>query len=243
MPTTLTADPDRFVAMAAAWQAITSPAPTAVPAGWYDAIAGMNAAKDHLVAQRQWVSGPSSIMSVLGLSRNEVVNCRMVRWLLDPLGRHGIGTAMLRALGDELGVEVNRPEAATVEAEVAQPGTAELVTEGITATRADLVITLPDGQIVVEAKIDAGEGRLQAARLEQHWRDAALVFLTVRGDSPPSTATDRSRWQPLTWRWIADVAAAAVESVDSGHPAMDEQIRASRDAVRLWARSARRTLV
>lgn len=144
-----------------------------------------------LVANGEWVSGPSSIMSVLGIARAEVLDCRVLRWVFDPLARHGLGASMLRRLSAAVGVEFGDPNSVTVEAEVSRQN-----------SRADLGIAGPDGEVVVEAKIDAVEQPDQAARLESDWPDAAaLVFLTPGCARLPTTATTAgtSRWQHLSW--------------------------------------------
>lgn len=69
---------------------------------WEPAIRSMHRMNVELRGRGRWVSGPSSMMSVLGIARREVINCRMVRWLLDPLGRHGIGVSLVNALAEAL---------------------------------------------------------------------------------------------------------------------------------------------
>ncbi len=136
-------------------------------------------------------------MSVLGLVSAEVANCKVVRWLLDPLSPHGLGVAMLSALGAAVKVDLDQPAKANVRVEVARP-----------ETRADVVITGPGWTVVIEAKVDSPEGVDQGAALERDWPTAnPLVFLTRSGAGPPDTAYDRARWVPIRWVWFADTAA------------------------------------
>lgn len=196
---------------------------------WVPAMQGMSASKRALSRSGQWVSGPSSIMSVLGLSRAEVVNCRMVRWLFDPLARHGLGVDMIRSLADHLDFTVDAPELAVVSVEVADGD-----------TRADVILSIGPRIIVIEAKIDAGEQPNQAARIEAHWPDAdPLIFLTPGQRRIPLTAEDPARWNWMSWGWLADTATDHLAHTPD---AADERTTTSRNAVRAWAYSVQRSL-
>jgi hypothetical protein len=96
-------------------------------------------------------------MGVLDLARAEVQNCRVLRWLLDPLARHGTGALLLTDLCSHLGATLPEPALARATAEVSRAvSRADVVIEGLAGGRV----------IVVEAKIDAPEGDRQAHRLE-----------------------------------------------------------------------------
>ncbi|WP_426571323.1 PD-(D/E)XK nuclease family protein [Aquihabitans sp. McL0605] len=189
----------------------------------------MSASKLDLTRNGQWVSGPSTLMSVLGLSRAEVVNCRMVRWLFDPLARHGIGVDMIRSLADYLDITIESPETASVETEIA-----------IADTRADIVLTAGSDTIVFEAKIDAAEQDQQGKRIETHWPDAdPLIFLTAGRARIPHSAADPARWRHLSWLWIAETASA---HTTQKHGTGDARMTTAHDAVRAWADSTLRSL-
>lgn len=223
-------------AMRAAWERVAA-APSARRDAvgideWPGAIAGMVTSRTRIVATGGWTAGPSTLMAVLDRDRNEVDNCRVARWLLDPLARHGIGSAMVAALARQVDVDIDEPALARAEVEVAHD-----------RSRADVVLTgiKNDQVVVIEAKIDAPEGDAQAVRLEQDWPEAQrLVFLTVPGARLPSTATEPDRWRPLSWRWLADAAIAALENATVP---LDERARESREAVADWAAGARRYLL
>ena len=198
-------------------------------------MAGLNGVRSRMVAAGAWVSGPSTLMSVLGLSQNEVINCRAARWALDPLARHGIGAAMLVELAKEIGVTIDDPGACTVRVEVEQPN-----------SRADIVISGGGSVIVIEAKVNAVEGHRQAERLEGDWPEAdCLVFLTRERRSTlgellvPKTAADPDRWRWLTWRWIAETVERFLAV---SPPYEQEKTLEARQALSAWARSVGRSI-
>lgn len=159
-------------------------------------FAGMLGAQHRIIDRGEWTHGPSTLMAVLGLQRAEVANCRVIRWLLDPLSPHGLGADMLQAMGVALGFDLPDAARAHVEAEVSRVD-----------TRADVVVTGLSWTLVIEAKIDAAEGRIQAGRIEQHWPEAGcLVFLTRSGRRLPGTANNSARWASIGWLWFADTA-------------------------------------
>lgn len=221
-------DPDvnQFARMSTSWRALRRQLRERPPQAWTRELSGIAAAQRALTRTGEWVSGPSTIMSVLGVDRREVIHCRMVRWLFDPLGRHGIGITMLEALVAELDLSVGEIARTVCSTEVTAPN-----------SRADLVIRMPSGDVVVEAKIDAGEQHLQAARLEEDWPDAIqLVFLTRGGSRLPATARQPERWSHLSWTWIVDAAEQALaDAPDAKHPSAT----GARDAARAWTLSAR----
>ena len=98
----------------------------------------------------------STLMEVLAVSSSEVLHCRMLRWLLDPLARHGIGAMMLTDLFEVCELEL---------ADVA--GVEVTVEETRERTRADVVVAPPaGGGVVIEAKVHAPERSAVAARLD-----------------------------------------------------------------------------
>lgn len=196
-------------------------------AAWSDLLDRLRRTQEALAIEGRWTSGPSNLMAVLNLTRAEVANCRVVRWLFDPLARHGIATRLLTDLCRELGVSLEGPMLVRAEAEVA-----------IENTRADIVLsgTRAGASIVIEAKVDAGEQPGQGARLEELWPSADVyVFLTTGGTRVPHTLSDRARWRSLSWGWIADAAAVALATTPE--PA-DLRARDSRAAVAAWVTSA-----
>jgi hypothetical protein len=191
----------------------------------------MAAAQARVVAEGAWTAGPSTLMGVLDLARAEVQNCRVLRWLLDPLARHGFGAALVADLAGHLGASLPEPALARANAEMSRAiSRADVVIEGLAGGRV----------IVVEAKIDAPEGDRQAHRLEEDWPEAThLVFLTTQGTRIPSTATDIERWQPLSWGWLAD---RVTELLETTRTPLDGRAIDARRAASDWAAGVRRYL-
>lgn len=218
-----------FTEMQRTWSRLASPSRS--PEEWVEQMAAMAHARNRILAAGGWTAGPWTLMAVLELSRAEVQNCRVLRWLLDPLARHGFGADLISSLCTHLGLKVSHPELARVAAEVTRQD-----------TRADIVIEGLDGgrMLVIEAKIDAPEGARQAERIETLWPEAErLGFLTVGGTQLPRTATDRDRWRAISWSWFA----TAVEHLLAEPPAgADPRANEARRAAQDWVAGTRRNL-
>lgn len=140
-----------------------------------------------------------NVWAVAGLRRNEVRNCAVLAWFLNPRGSHGAGAAYLKAVMALL------PEVEAGGLEQARLKT-ELRPQGSDRDRVDIVVELPERVIFIEAKIDAPEGINQLAR----YRDAAarlhkavsIVYLTraAHVDEPDGV-------HHLTWRQVARALA------------------------------------
>lgn len=196
-------------------------------AGWHQSISEMRQSHLSLVAAGKWTRGPSELLAVLGDHHNEVRNCRVLRWLLDPEGPHGLGHLMLHHLFRRLHLDVDPALLASAEV---------LVEVASGTTRADIVIRAGDVLVIAEAKIYAPEGRLgqgQCAELESEWADESptFIFLTLRG-TPPRTASNAGRWHSVRWADLADDLDAALEQTDdsgaAGRRAANEYLAASR---------------
>jgi hypothetical protein len=228
---TIDIDLDRFRALERSWTAARAARRIAVVAEWKRSLDQMRTTQASIVAADGWTAGPTSLMSVLGLTRNEVANCRVVRWILDPLSRHGLGTSMVTSIGEAIGQRPSNPEQVVVEAEVTRD-----------ETRADLFLWSPadDWSVVVEAKVDAGEQWAQARRLEDNFPEAnGFVFLTVGGERRPGTTESPERWTPMGWDWLAETALGHLAVATSTRKAERLEARLSVEA---WARSLRRSL-
>jgi len=151
---------------------------------WETALADIAHKQEQLVVQGQWVSGPSTLLSIIGQSRRETYHCRVIAWLMDPTGRHGLGVSFLAGFLESCVLdamfEPTDLRRATVVCEVVRAH-----------SRADIVIWMPQATVVIEAKTDAIEGRHQCDRLYEDFAeepDPHFVFLSPRG-RPPVTAT------------------------------------------------------
>ena len=219
------ADVQHFEALTAAYRRVVgSPVAAVVDPARFTS---MVATQERIVAAGEWTHGPATLMSVLGLDTAEVMNCKVVRWLLDPLSPHGLGTAMLSALAEALHVQLDHPAKASVRVEVVQP-----------ESRADVVLIGPGWTVVIEAKVDAPEGDDQGASLERDWPTAHLVFLTRSGARPPGTASDPGRWVPVRWMWCADTAARLLDETTP----QTQTAAQARHAVHDWIAATRRNL-
>jgi hypothetical protein len=117
--------------------------------GQVDSVPLLGADVRHLAAVERrlrqagrWVSGPSSLFEVLQATFDEVRNCRVVRWLLDPLAPHGLGAETLRRFLGDLSASEGMAQQV-----FDSPEDAVLVVEESRAdTRADLVIYGPAGR-------------------------------------------------------------------------------------------------
>jgi hypothetical protein len=193
----------------------------------------MVTAQRQMMDRGQWTHGPVTLLEVLDLQHSEVHHCRVLRWLLDPLAHHGLGAAFMRALSTRLDLHLACPERARVDAEVPHA-----------RSRADVVIRDADNSwtVVIEAKINAAEGNLQAARLERDWPEPAkLVFLTRRGGCVPLTAAGPERWQALSWTWVIDTARDLLNLPLSGVKG-ESRARDARDAIATWVSAAERSI-
>ena len=111
----------------------------------------------------------------------------MIRWLLDPCGRHGLGTRVLESVvsatagGVPLGAVLS---SARARCEV-QAGTG----------RIDILVEAPGLCLVIENKVDANEGEDQCGYYYRHFCDrkgARFVFLTPSGAQTVSATGDAS---------------------------------------------------
>jgi len=45
-----------------------------------------------------WMRGRADFLGVMWMERAEIRHSRLIAWLLDPLGRHGLGASVLRGV-------------------------------------------------------------------------------------------------------------------------------------------------
>jgi len=162
-------------------------------------------------------------MGVLHLGHDEVRNCRVLAWLLDPLGAHGLGDRFLRSF--LVLVNDSRPDSTPIELSDLDL-VRILVEEARGDTRADIVIYGATWCVLIEAKIFAAEGRQQLTRLAELWApddgELVCVFLTRDRHSSMISAGDH-QWDRCTWRELAGLVRACLEDgqdaqLDQGHP-------------------------
>jgi hypothetical protein len=215
---------DRFAELAREWRALS-------PGGGLpdeDRFLAMREEARAIRAAGRWATGPSDLLTVLGRHRDELVHSRLLRWLLRPTGRHGLGDAFLRAFLDTVwpGEGLADDAAAVrVELETTRAGVSETAAELLEA-RADIVVYLDDIVIVIENKVDAGEQPRQCERLYRAWSDEAtdvrFLFLTPTGRAPATTASEdaRSAWRTLSYAQVRQALEGALAATAAVPAAM-----------------------
>lgn len=158
-----------------------------------------------------WLTGHTDLLSVLGRARDELTHSCVLGWLLSPVGKHGLGTALLDLLVEELqaGDRCSETSAALVSLELSRP-----------QSRADIVVVAPTFSIVIEVKIDAVEQSEQCERLARDHPTAHLVFLTPHRQRLPKSALGQTlgRWHPLSWQRVNDLLGDALTNGDATKP-------------------------
>lgn len=158
-----------------------------------------------------WVHGPADFFGILGRNRDELSHSAMLAWLLDPDGRHGLGRALLdRVIADCFpDLDAASIRIRSVETEV-QRG----------ETRADIVIWGDTATIIIEVKIDAGEGIRQCDRLYERFSDepgVRFLFLTPSGREPLTATGDAaSAFVAMSFRRIRQLVEEALAEASGG---------------------------
>jgi hypothetical protein len=173
-------------------------------AQWRADLDALTAHEGHLREAGEWLIGPSDWLGVLARERHEVTHSRLLGWLCDPSGEHGLGTTFLRAFLELVGSPFPADPSATVSLEVEG---------GSGLSRADLVIDLPTGRVVIENKVDAPEGPEQCLRLSQdHPAPAHLVLLSPGLLAPLTAGTSLPRWKAVRWQQVGCALSECVAS-------------------------------
>lgn len=166
----------------------------AVPRRWRAEFDVGRTKYEELYIGGRWVSGPASMMGVLGRRHLEVDHSRVLAWLLEPRGRHGLGTALLRALFADLSDE----ELAEVSVVTEEP------CGGVDASGfVDIIVRTRDSTMVIENKVWAGQhGKQLDVYYDAYFDDEArFVFLTPGGARAHSDRPEvEAAWRPMSWR-------------------------------------------
>ncbi|MGY1636031.1 PD-(D/E)XK nuclease family protein [Geodermatophilus sp. SYSU D00742] len=185
----------------------------AAVAEWTEHVFSLLAEMQALKDDGEWLGGPRTLLHVLKLEQRELVLTAGLAWLLDPEGFHRLGNRVLSRFLALVGVDVAQLTPVEVQLEEwgAQPE------EARTRTRADLLLRVPGGTVLVEAKVGAGEQADQCTRLAEDWRGESpvFVFLTPNG-RPPTTDDGVTPWQRLSWAAVAGIIADSVADLGPG---------------------------
>lgn len=167
-------DEAAFVELLREWNDLSARSRVDV-ARWDLALESMCADELRLRSEGKWARGRDDFMGVLGVERLEVRHSRVIAWLLDPCGRHGLGVRFLE--------EVLAKTMSPSEIDAIRPGLAgaqpqcEVVIAG---GRLDIVVEAAGLYLVIENKVDAPEGDKQC----EYYFDTVLrdgrrfIFLT-----------------------------------------------------------------
>jgi hypothetical protein len=191
-----------YTSLLAEWRALED---SLIPPGWYEAFDEGCSIEAQLKHAGRWVSGPASLMGVLGLRSREVQHSQVLGWLLDPYGRHGLGAALLQVfLTRAWPGETLVMDPVEVQLEVAcddiEVGTTRYV---------DIVVRGSGWTLVIENKIWAGQHGPQLDVYYDALRSSTtrFVYLTPFGHKAWSARDEvRAAYQPMSWR--ADVMPA-----------------------------------
>jgi hypothetical protein len=170
---------------------------------------------------------------VLEMGRNEVRNCQVLKWLLDPRGSHGLeGSALhgLLALLTVKGLNISPsppwmplPEAVTEKCNIQR----EMSFGPDNRKRLDIMINDSGFVVIIEAKIDYWESadqlKIYASECEQRIGDKRpwlLLFVTPDGREPISANGYENRVVSLSWAELAHALDEALrpQLIDTNLP-------------------------
>lgn len=154
--------------------------------------------------QRHATAPKFNVFSALGVSRRELSHSSFLAYLLSPKGDHEQGAKFLNAFVQLIGmkdISGHNPRKVHVDTELAA---------GDELGRMDIVVSCrPNWLIVIENKIDAGEGEEQLPRYLK-WMDGQngyvtkeLVFLTPMGHHSVTARTDS--YHRISYAQLAEV--------------------------------------
>ena len=201
-------------AMEREWDEIAVRRTRRLVAGWRGAMTEMRRQHDRLVSDGLWLTGPSDFLEIVGLARHENTHSRMLGWLLDPTGRHGLGCGLLERLVEHCtGEPVSVPLAVRKVAFSVWRNDRE----------ADLVVWGRNFTLVIENKVDASEQPSQCDDLYENFKNEnapLFVFLTPDGRKPQTATTRCSQRAFKTLSW-PDVRAMLEDTLNESRSATE----------------------
>ena len=199
------------------WDEILARRTRALLADWRGTMSQMRRQHDRLVSAGLWVTGPSDFLEIIGLARNENTHSRMLKWLLTPTGRHGLGCALVRRL-----VEHCRGTPAPAPLSVREVNFSQWRNK----READLVVWGDNFTLVIENKVDADEQPDQCDDLYSNFKNeiaALFLFLTPDG-RVPDTATApcaKRAFRSLSWLEVRKMIETALAESPPASEAAD----------------------
>ncbi len=201
-------------AMKREWDEITVRRTRTLLAQWREAMTEMRGHHDRLISDGLWLTGPSDFLEIVGLARHENTHSRMLKWLLTPTARHGLGSGLVERL-----VEHCTGQAVSVPLEVEKV----VFSEWRNDREADLVVWGRNFTIIIENKVDASEQPSQCDDLYENFKNEnapLFVFLTPDGRKPHTATTRRSRCAFKTLSW-PEVRAMLEEALNESRSATE----------------------
>ena len=192
--------------MARDWREVLVRREEALLSDWRGAIHRMQSQHDRLVASGRWVTGPSDFLGIISLARHENTHSRVLKWLLTPTARHGLGCSLAGRF---------------VEHCVGKPPGKPLAVKEVTFSEwrhgreADLVVRGDGFTLIIENKVDAGEQPRQADDLYANFKSEPaplFLFLTPDGREPlTATKPDAQRaFRCISWPSVRTMIEAAL---------------------------------
>ena len=155
-----------------------------------------------------------NVWEAVNLARSELKHCSFLRWLLDPRGSHYQGDLFLKRFIERFSesfpneIPIDELSSCNVKSEDSD----------IAAGRVDISITGRSFIIVIEAKIDAGEGEKQLSRY-RYSENVVIVFLTKDGREPTTGVADLC----IKWKDIGEICKEFVK--ECKNPWLAELVR------------------
>lgn len=162
-----------------------------------------------------------NLFDVLGIARREVRHSRILAWLLNPLGTHGIGDIFLRWFLLEVATVAETQAVGNVTTREVSGWRLEQVSARAERRNIDVLVVGEGDRFAcaIENKINIGEHSNQLERYRkvverQHpgWKHV-YVFLTPEGRAPAKDA-DKAAYVPLTHDAVARVIERLLASED-----------------------------
>ncbi len=194
-------------AMDRQWTDISARRARALLTDWNEAMSEMRCQHDRLVSAGLWVTGPSDFLDIIGLARDENTHSRMLKWLLTPTARHGLGCGLVKGLVEHLtGEPVPAPMA------VSRVDFSHWRNE----READLVVWGQNFTLIVENKVDASEQPDQCDDLYENYKSEIaplFLFLTPDGRWPLTATTPEARgtFKAISWPEVRTMLEAALD--------------------------------
>lgn len=188
------------------WSGVLRRQEEALLSDWRRAMSDMQSQHDRLVASGRWVTGPSDFLAIIDLARHENTHSRVLKWLLTPTARHGLGCSLAERLVEHCAGKLP-----------SQPLSVREVTfsEWRHGREADLVVWGETFTLIIENKVDAGEQPDQADDLYANFKSETaplFLFLTPDGREPHTANNPNAQraFRCISWPSVRRMIEAAL---------------------------------